>query len=96
MFGSIGLALGAVSTISSLLAAAADGINKAATSSQSAGAPAPGVSSASPAPFSPAVFPSASATQSYGAANQDSVVLPKFDQHTQATLLAYQEIHRGG
>jgi hypothetical protein len=89
MFGSIGLALGAVSTLSSLIEAAASGISKAAANT--------------PASISP-TFNSAttaagttnSAAQTYGAPKGSGVVLPKFDQHTQATLLAYQEMHRGG
>jgi hypothetical protein len=91
MFGSIGLALGAVSTLSSLLETAAAGITKAGAGTQPTGA-----QSASAQTFNPAAATTASAVQSYGAPRDTGVVLPKFDQHTQATLLAYQEMHRGG
>jgi hypothetical protein len=84
MFGSIGLALGAVSTISSLLEAAADGISQAASANQP-----PAVSQT----FSPATT---AAAQSYAAPKDSGVVIPKFDERTQATLLAFQEMHRGG
>ena len=87
-FGSIGLALGAVSTISSLLESAAAEIGKTAgktpaTVGQSFDSTATTAASTS------------SAAQTYGASQAAGVVLPKFDQRTQATLLAYQEMHRG-
>jgi hypothetical protein len=87
MFGSIGLALTAVSTISSLLEAAADGISKAAAAKQQP---------ATNQTFSTATNIATAAAQSYGGPNYPGVVFPKFDQRTQATLLAYQEMHRGG
>jgi hypothetical protein len=83
MFGSIGLALGAVSTISSLIEAAAGSISQAAAANQ----PPPTEQTFSPA--------TTVAAQSYAAPKDSGVVLPKFDQRTQATLLAYQEMHRG-
>lgn len=83
MFGSIGLALGAVSTISSLIEAAAAGISQAASANQQ-----PAVNQT----FSPSTT---AAAQSYAAPQDSSVVFPKFDQRTQAALLAYQEMHRG-
>ena len=83
MFGSIGLALGAVSTISSLIEAAAEGINKVAAAKQP-----PALDQT----FSPATT---AAAQSYAVPKDAGVVFPKFDQHTQAMLLAYQEMHRG-
>ena len=89
MFGSIGLALTAVSTISSLLEAAADGISKAAAANQPP---------ATNQIFSPATGITTAAAQSNTSAVplEPGVVFPKFDQRTQATLLAYQEMHRGG
>jgi hypothetical protein len=89
MFGSIGLALTAVSTISSLIEAAADGISKAAAANQP-----PALDQS----FSPAstAAPIGAAAQTYGAPKDPGVVLPKFDERTQAMLLAYQEMHRGG
>jgi hypothetical protein len=89
MLSSIGLALSAVSTISSLIESAAAGINQAAGATQTP---------ALDQPFSPATAaaPVNSAAQTYGAPKDPGVVLPKFDERTQATLLAYQEMHRGG
>jgi hypothetical protein len=87
MFGSIGLALGAVSTVSSLLEAAAAGISQAAANTQPASA----------ATFSAAATTTtATQVQTYGAPKDPGVVVPKFDQRTQAALLAYQEMHWGG
>jgi hypothetical protein len=83
MFGSIGLALSAVSTISSLIEAAAAGINQAAAANQP-----PALEQT----FSPATT---TAAQSYAAPKDPGVVFPKFDQRTQAALLALQEQHRG-
>ena len=85
MFGSIGLALGAVSTIASLLENAAAALDKAASKT-----PLPAADQS----FSPSTT---SVTQSTtNAKPQDpGVVFPKFDQRTQAALLAYQEMHRG-
>ena len=85
-FGSVGLALTAVSTISSLLEAAADGISKAAAANQQ-----PAINQA----FSPSTTAAAQSNTS-AAPLEPGVVFPKFDQRTQATLLAYQEMHRGG
>jgi hypothetical protein len=86
-FGSIGLALSAVSTVSSLIEAAADGISQAAGKTQAT----TGQS------FDSATTAASisSAAQTYGAPKEPGVVLPKFDERTQATLLAYQEMHRG-
>jgi len=83
MFGSIGLALGAVSTISSLLEAAAAGISQAAAAKQP-----PALDQT----FSPAT---PAAAQFYAAPKDPGVMFPKFDQRTQAVLLALQEQHRG-
>jgi hypothetical protein len=84
--GSVGLALTAVSTISSLLEAAADGINKAVTANQPP---------ATDQTFNPTASIATAAAQSYGVPKEPGVVFPKFDQRTQAMLLAYQEMHRG-
>ena len=88
MFGSISLALGAVSTISSLIEAAADGINQAAGKTQA-------TIGQSFDPATTAAAPISSAAQTFSVPKEPGVVLPKFDQRTQATLLAYQEMHRG-
>jgi len=84
MFGSIGLALRAVSTITSLIEAAAGSISQAAAGKQP-----PAVDQT----FSPATT---AAAQSYATPKDPGVVIPKFDERTQATLLAFQEMHRGG
>jgi hypothetical protein len=83
MFGSIGLALGAVSTISSLIEAATAGISKAAAGNQP------------PAIDQTFSASTTAAAQSYGAPKDPGVVFPKFDERTQAALLALQEQHRG-
>jgi len=90
MFGSISLALGAVSTISSLIEAAADGLNQAAGKTQATIS-----QSFDPATTAVAAAPISSAAQTFSVPKEPGVVLPKFDQRTQATLLAYQEMHRG-
>jgi hypothetical protein len=84
MFGSISLALGAVSTVSSLIEAAAAGISNATTNTPAA----------NPATFNAAATTTAP-VHSYSAQKVPGVMIPKFDHHTQATLLAYQEMHRG-
>jgi hypothetical protein len=85
--GSINLALGAISTVSSLLESAAAGLSQAAGSTQVA---------ASQTFDTAAATPPQSAVSTYGASNEGSTVVPKFDQRTQAMLLAFQEMHRGG
>jgi len=84
MFGTIGLALGAVSTVAQLLETAAAGIEQAAGN---APAQASGGGQAFRAP----------AAQSLAQVRptEPGVVLPKFDERTQAALLALQEQHRG-
>jgi hypothetical protein len=88
MFGSVGLALTAVSTISSLIEAAADGISQAVSKT-------PATTGQSFASTTATAASTSSAAQTYGASQAPGVVLPKFDHRTQATLLAYQEMHRG-
>ncbi len=86
--GSIGLAMGAISTVSSLLESAAAGISQAAGNTQAA----------SGKTFDAAAAPAAptqSSVSTYGAPKEAGVVAPKFDQRTQAMLLAFQEMHRG-
>jgi hypothetical protein len=87
--GSVGLALGAISTLSSLLETAAAGINKAVSLPTGA---------ATGQTFDPATATSAgdAGASTYGTPKDAGVVFPKFDQRTQAALLAYQEMHRGG
>jgi hypothetical protein len=70
-----------VSTLSSLIEAAAAGISQAAGNA--------------PASLSQTFDPTGAAAPSCGAPKDAGVVFPKFDQHTQATLLAYQEMHCG-
>jgi len=86
MFGSIGLALGAVSTISSLLESAAAEIGKAAgnTPLQAAGQT-----------FSASTAATAAPASTNPASQEPGAVFPKFDQRMQAALLAFQEMHRG-
>ena len=89
MIGSIGLALGAVSTISSLLESATASISKAAAGNQPP---------ATDKTFSPSPSPSPSplaAAHSIATPKDPGVVIPKFDERTQAALLALQEQHRG-
>jgi hypothetical protein len=89
MFGSIGIgvALTALSTVSSLIESAATEIGKAAGNAPLSGAG----QSFSPSP------PSSAAPPAAGAAPFDpGIVVPKFDERTQAALLALQEAHRGG
>jgi hypothetical protein len=83
MFGSIGLALGAVSTISSLLESATANISKAAAGNQLP---------ATDQTFSPSPL---AAAHSSAVPKNPGVVIPKFDERTQAALLALQEQHRG-
>jgi hypothetical protein len=84
--GSVGLALTAVSTISSLLEAAASSISQAAAAKQPA---------ATDQTFNPTASIATAAAQSYAAPKDPGVVFPKFDERTQAALLALQEQHRG-
>lgn len=87
MIGSIGLALGAVSTISSLLESATASISKAAAGNQPP---------ATDKTFSPSPSPSPlAAAHSIATPKDPGVVIPKFDERTQAALLALQEQHRG-
>jgi hypothetical protein len=77
MFGSIGLALGALSTVSSLVESAVSSIGEAAK-----GTPAP-TFSAGPAPAAKASLASAQLNA--------GPPIPKFDKHAHAHLLALQE-----
>jgi len=78
MFGTIGLALGALSTVSSLIDQATAGINQAVSP---------------PAPAFSVNASAASAAQSKlgSAALNPGPPIPKFDQHTHAVLLSLQE-----
>ena len=78
MFGSVSVALGVLSTVTSLLKSATGGVEKAA-----AGGP-----SSPPQQFDP-IPPSQAAAKP--APLDSGVVLTKFDKHTQAALLALQE-----
>ncbi len=81
MFGSIGLALGALSTVSSLIDSAVSSIGEAAK-----GAPA--------ATFSAGAAPAAKASLADAHLNPGPPI-PKFDKRTHAHLLALQEQYRG-
>ena len=83
MFGSIGIALGAVSTLSSLLDSATASIGKAAPGNQ------PSATAQTFSPIPPAAAPPSAAP------NDPGVCVPKFDTRTQAALLALQEQHSG-
>ncbi len=78
MFGSVSVALGVLSTVTSLLESAAGGVEKA-----TAGAPV-----SAPPQFGPTTPAQATAKP---LPPGPGVVLPKFDKHTQAALLALQE-----
>jgi hypothetical protein len=78
MFGSIGLALGALSTVSSLIDSVVAGAG------QAGGTPAQ-TFSAGPAPAAKASLASAPLNP--------GPPIPKFDKHTHAHLLALQEQH---
>jgi len=84
MFGTVGLALGAISTVSSLLEAAATGIEQAAGN---APVQASGGGQVFRAPAAQSI--------AHARPSEPGVVLPKFDERTQAALLALQEQHRG-
>jgi hypothetical protein len=45
--------------------------------------------------FSPSTAVTAAPASTDPASQEPGVVFPKFDRRTQATLLAYQEMHRG-
>jgi hypothetical protein len=79
MFGSIGLALGALSTVSSLIDSAVTSIGEATK-----GAPAP--------TFSTGPAPAAKANLATTQLNPGPPI-PKFDKRTHAHLLALQERH---
>ena len=81
MFGPIDLAMGALSSVAALFDSTASGIGKTAIAAP------PLAFNASP---SPAVQPSL-----INAPRNPGVPIPKFDQRTQAALLALQEQHRG-
>jgi hypothetical protein len=90
MFGPIGIgvALSALSTVTSLIESAASEIGKAAGN---ASAQATGESFTS-STGSPAASSLADAVPGM----DGGPVLPKFNDRMQAMLLAYQEMHRGG
>jgi hypothetical protein len=79
MFGTIGLALGALSTLSSIVESAASSISTAAN----------------PPPAQTFTAHAASSAQSSinKAPLNPGVPIPKFDKHTHAALLALQEQH---
>jgi hypothetical protein len=84
MFGSISLALGALSTVSSLVQSVASEIDKATSNAQS------------PAQtFSPSAAQTTPSDPLTAAPKDPGVVFPKFDQRMQAALLALQAQHRG-
>jgi hypothetical protein len=77
MFGSIGLALGALSTVSSLIDSAVSSVGQAAKDAPTQ------TFSAGPAPAAKASLA--------GAHLNPGPPIPKFDKHTHAHLLALQE-----
>jgi hypothetical protein len=87
--GSIGLALGAVSTVTSLIEAAAN-LNKPAATD----APAfqPTATGSEHVTIQPVARPP---SQAQSAPSDSGVVVPKFDERTMAALVALQEQHRG-
>jgi len=91
MFGSIGLALGALSTVTSLIEAATASMNK----STGVGAPAAfdqAVSKSDHVTIQPV---DRTAPPAQAAPFGPGVVVPKFDERTMAALVALQEQHRG-
>jgi hypothetical protein len=91
MIGSVGLAFGAMSTLASLLEAATAGIEKAAGKAP----PAPLSPSAAGQAFQAPPAPEAAPAIPRIAVRDPGPVLPKFDERTQAALIALQEQHRG-
>ena len=87
--GSIGLALGAVSTVSSLIEAVAANTNKAAGANATAFQP---TATRSEHVTIEPVAKSAAQSVPKGS----GAVVPKFDERTMAALVALQEQHRGG
>ena len=85
--GSIGLALGAVSTVSSLLEAVAANTSKAAGTDATAFQPTTKTEHVTIEPVAK------SAAQSVPKGS--GAVVPKFDERTMAALVALQEQHRG-
>ena len=79
MIGAIGLAMGALSTVSSLVDQAASNVSKAVNSPQMPDFPS---SAADPAAAKKALLPSA--------AINHGVPIPKFDKHAHAHLLTLQ------
>jgi hypothetical protein len=88
--GSVGLALGALSTVTSLIEAAAASANKPA------GANAPAFHAIQSSSEHVTIQPVANSTLPAKAAPPDpGVSAPKFDDRTMAALVAMQEQHRG-
>jgi hypothetical protein len=83
--GSIGLALGAVSTVTSLIEAVAGNANKPAAFQ-------PEVTGSEHVTIQPATRPSGPPVSARPASG---AVVPKFDERTMAALVALQEQHRG-
>ncbi len=83
--GSIGLALGAVSTVTSLIEAAANLNKPAATNAPQFQ---PGVSGDGHVTIQPAATAKSTPPD-------NGAVVPKFDERTMAALVALQEHHRG-
>ena len=79
MIGAIGLAMGALSTVSSLVDQAASSVSKAANTPQTPDFPSP---AAAPAAAKKALLPSAAISH--------GVPIPKFDKHAHAHLLTLQ------